>query len=376
MGFPHPAPSAQPDPQPLPVEAGKIESSLKIGTFAQVVIALIALIGLIYLLKLVLITTFVSILIAYLLEPLVAWMKRRGVPRALGALIAVTVALGVAGLLFYFAYNRGVEFLNHMPEYIAKVRERIEQWTTRAGAMTGQGRAAVQGASGRAPVTVEVREAPVWTRLISENTGTILETLLAAGFVPFLVYFMLSWKEHFQRATVWIFPREHRAKAMDTVGSISAMMRSYLLANFLIGLAGSAVLVAVFGLLQIPYFYFLGVISGFVSLIPYLGLFLAMVPPLAGGLGALSHTAIIIIVAAVGALHIIAVNVVYPKFVGKRLELNPVVVTVSLLFWSWIWGALGLILAIPLLGSTKIICDHFESLRGLGAWLGESGELK
>ncbi len=382
MGLPNriplPTPTQAPpsEPVPVPVEAENLESSVKIGTVAQVVIALIALIGLIYLLKLVLITTFVSILIAYMLEPFVSWLKRVGVPRGVGAMLAVVLALALTGLLFYFAYNRAVDFSNHMPQYITQIHEVIQKWTSHATQIAEQSRAAIEGPTAdKPPVTVRVQDTSGISKFF-ESTGPIVETLLAVGFIPFLVYFMLSWKEHFQQATLWLFPREHRSKARATVGTISVMIRSYLVANFLIGLVSSAILMLIFGLLHIQYFYFLGVISGFVSLIPYLGLFLALLPPLAGGLGTLDRSGLLVIVIAVTALHFIAVNVIYPRFVGKRLELNPVVVSLSLLFWSWIWGAMGLILAIPLLGSAKIICDHVNSLNAFGAWLGESGDPK
>jgi predicted PurR-regulated permease PerM len=58
--------------------------------------------------------------------------------------------------------------------------------------------------------------------------------------------------------------------------------------------------------------------------------------------------------------------------VGKRLQLNPLGVSLSLLFWAWIWGPVGLILAIPLLGAAKIVCDYIEPLQSVGLWLGES----
>lgn len=70
-------------------------------------------------------------------------------------------------------------------------------------------------------------------------------------------------------------------------------------------------------------------------------------------------------------LHLLALNVLYPKFLGKRLQLNPLAVTVALLFWGWIWGAMGLILTIPLTAALKIVCDHIENLRSVGSWLGE-----
>ena len=149
------------------------------------------------------------------------------------------------------------------------------------------------------------------------------------------------------------------------------MIRSFIAGNVLIGVVNALVSTVIFWLLGIPYFYFLGVISGFVSLIPYLGVFLAVLPPLAAGIGVVNKTGIAVILVSVIGLHVLTMNALYPKIVGKRLRLNPLAVALSLLFWAWIWGAMGLLLAVPLVGATKIICDYVDSLRGFGAWLGE-----
>jgi predicted PurR-regulated permease PerM len=133
----------------------------------------------------------------------------------------------------------------------------------------------------------------------------------------------------------------------------------------------SVVSMAVFGFLGLPYFYFLGVISGFLSLMPYLGVILAAIPPLAAGLGTLRETGLVLIIVTVLGLHLFSMNVLYPKVIGKRLQLNPLLVTISLLVWGWIWGALGLVLAVPVMGAIKIICDHVNSLRPVGEWMGD-----
>jgi predicted PurR-regulated permease PerM len=70
-------------------------------------------------------------------------------------------------------------------------------------------------------------------------------------------------------------------------------------------------------------------------------------------------------------LHIVSINVLYPKFLGPRLRLNPLAVTIALLVWAWLWGAIGLVLAIPITAGVKIVFDHVESLKALGVWLGE-----
>jgi predicted PurR-regulated permease PerM len=367
-----------PDAQDLPSTAAVIEeaeilhASLRAGSVAQIVVAGIAVIGLLYLLKVVMVTTLVAILLAFVLEPLVGWFARIRIPRAAGALVAVALLVCVAGNLTYFFYNRAVDFASQLPQYSGKIRDNLAKFRAQTTKIEESTRSVLASPkAGKQPLPVEVQEAPALSRVISAGTGTLAEVVLAISFVPFLVYFMLTWKDHMLTATVRLFPKEHRLVAHRTIGRISAMIRSFIVGNLLLGAVGAAVSTAVFWYLGIPYFYFLGVISGFATLIPYLGVFLALLPPLAAGFGMVDRTGVLMILASVIGLHLVTMNVLYPKVVAKRLRLNPLVVTLALFFWAWIWGAMGLILAVPLVGATKIICDYVDSLRELGAWLGE-----
>jgi len=74
---------------------------------------------------------------------------------------------------------------------------------------------------------------------------------------------------------------------------------------------------------------------------------------------------------SVAMLHLLALNLLYPKFVGARVHLNPLVVTVALMFWGMLWGALGLLLAIPLTAALKSLCDHVPTLQAYGRLLGD-----
>lgn len=353
-------------------EAEVLHASIRAGSIAQIVVAAIAVIGLLYLLKLVMVTTLVAILLAFVVEPLVGWLTRIRIPRSVGALIAVALLVGVAGNLTYFFYNRAVDFATQLPQYSGKIHDTLANFRAQTTRLEESTRSVLASPkAGKQPLAVEVQEAPGLSRVISAGTGTLGEVVLAISFIPFLIYFMLTWKDHMLAATVRLFPKEHRLVAHRTAGRISAMIRSFIIGNVLIGLVGAGVSTVVFWYVGIPYFYFLGVITGFASLVPYLGVFLAVLPPLAAGIGTVDRTGVAIIVLSVIGLHLIAMNVLYPKIVGKRLRLNPLVVTLSLFFWAWIWGAMGLILAVPLVGATKIVCDYVDSLRGLGAWLGE-----
>jgi predicted PurR-regulated permease PerM len=353
-------------------EAEILHASVKAGSVAQVVVAAIAVLGLIYLLKLVLVTTLSAMLLAFILEPLVCRLTRIGIPRGIAALCAVVLIVTLAAGLTYFFYNRGVDFATQLPKYSGKIRVVLGNLRAQTNKIEESTRNVIASPKdGRQPVPVQVQEAPGLSHIVSESVSTLGEVVLAISFVPFLVYFMLTWKDHVHIMTVRLFPKEHRIAAHRTVARITGMIRSFITVNLSVGLLNAIVSAVVFWLLGIPYFYFLGAISGFVSLIPYLGVFLALLPPLAGGVGVVDKAGILIIFVTVIGLHLITVNVLYPKIVGRRVRLNPLAVTLSLLFWAWIWGAMGLVLAVPLVGATKIVCDYVDSLRGMGAWLGE-----
>jgi len=349
-----------------------LHASIKAGSVAQIVVAVVAVLGLIYFLKLVLITTLTSTLLAFLRKPLVDQLGRRKVPRAAGSLIAVLLMLALVAGLSHFFFNRAVDFAGDVPRYSSKLRATVGKVRSQTSKIEESTRAVVTPPQkDEKVVPVRVRAQPGISQFLSESGSTLIEILLAISFVPFLVFFMLTWKDHAHLATVHLFPKEHRLLAHRTIARISNMIRSFLVGNVVVGLVNSTVSILVFWILGIKYFYFMGVISGFVSLIPYLGVFIALLPPLAGGIESLSRTGALMVAITVVGLHVVTMNALYPKVVGRRLRLNPLAVTLALLFWAWIWGAMGLILAIPIVGATKIICDHVDSLRGLGAWIGE-----
>jgi predicted PurR-regulated permease PerM len=324
------------------------------------------------LLKFVMVTVLIALLLAFILEPLVHHLSRIAVPRAAGAFIAVALAAGLAGGAGYFFFGRAGDFAAELPKYsdriqriLTPIQEPIRKFEISTHPIAGL------STGGKRPVPVEIQEAPIFSRIVAASGAVIGETITAIGFIPFLTYFMLTWKEHSHSATVGLFPEEHRPIAYRTIARISAMIRSFMVGNLAVGLLGAAVCIGVFGLLGIPYFYFLGMISGFASLIPSFGVLLALLPPLAGGIGILSKTNVVLVLLTVIGTHAVMMNVLYPKLIGQRVRLNPLAVVLSLLFWFWIWGAMGLILAVPIVGAAKIVCDYVDSLRGLGAWLGD-----
>ena len=350
----------------------RLDRAVWAGSVAQVIIGIVVVLGILYLAKLVLVTLLVSVLIAFTLEPLVSLLQRIRLPRPAAAFIAVVVLLGACWGASYFFYYRAVDFLQQMPKYTQQIRGTVARFReqTRDLQQTTERILPEETRQAKNVQTVRIQTS-AGSDMLSQNLGHVTEVVLTLAFIPFLVYFMLSWQEHARTKTVELFPLENRTTAYATVGQIALMVRSFIAGNVIIGVFMSAISMIVFGLLGLPYFYFLGIISGFLSLMPYLGIVLAVLPPLAAGLGTVKDTGLIIIVATVLGLHLFAMNVLYPKVIGRRLQLNPLLVTISLLLWGWLWGAMGLVLAVPIMGVLKIVCDNVVALRRFGDWMGE-----
>ena len=336
----------------------------------QTIVAVAVVLVICYMAKLVLVVLLVSILLAFILSPIVNLLQRMQVPRALASFIALLVLAGAIYGGIYFGYNRAVSFAQDLPKYSSRIKHVAMRFKEQAERIQ-RSTEGVLPPNAKNNQTVTVQQQTNWAELITQSLGTVGEILLTISFIPFLVYFMLSWSDHVRAATVMLFKMENRNTAYVTLGRISAMIHSFINGNLVVGFFTSIISLIVFGSLHLPYFYFLGFISGFLSLVPYLGVVLAIVPPMVAGLGTLHGAGMFAIALTVLLVHLFALNVLYPKLIGSRLQLNPLAVTLALLIWGWLWGAMGLILAVPLTGAMKIIFDNVDSLRPYGAWLGE-----
>jgi predicted PurR-regulated permease PerM len=166
-----------------------------------------------YIAKTVFVVLMVSILLAFVLEPIVKGLERLRLPRAWGSLLAVLLLLGIAYVGSYFFYNRAVSFLEDLPKYSQNIRSTLSpvmQKTNQLRQVTKKVLPEEAGNKTAIPVTVTNSERG---RTISQSVGAITEVALTLAFIPFLVYFMLSWQEHARRQTVQLFPPAARTTA-------------------------------------------------------------------------------------------------------------------------------------------------------------------
>jgi predicted PurR-regulated permease PerM len=328
--------------------------------WALTTLGIAIILGLCYWGELVLAVIMVSVLLAFILAPVMDLLARFRLHRSVAAFVAVLLFTTAVVAIVYYSSNQAFSFVQDLSKYGGRIQQEVTHLRQRADILGGLN-----------PPGGESQSTGTLAALLFRGVGSLTQALIAASFVPFLVYFMLTWQHHVRTATVMLFPMENRHTAYVTLGLISAMIRSFMVGNLLIGLFLGAISTVVFGILQFPFFYFVGFISGFLSLVPYLGVVLAMAPPVITGIGQVESGAIVGALVTVLGMHLIALNVLYPKFLGPRLQLNPLAVTVALLVWGWLWGAIGLVLAIPITAAIKIVFDHIESLKPYGTWLGE-----
>ena len=376
--------------------------------YALPVIAAGVIVAILYLGRVFFITAIFAVIIALILEPFVGLLTRVRLPRPVATFFVGLVAL----LVLYFgglaAYNQLSSLVGDAPEFqqrlgalITGISDKIQDVENKTAHMLVPVRKPAEPVAPSSPApessrtqkrarkTTETPEpvpaAPGAIQevrihddrnpigdYIYERLGTLYEFLLMASFVPFLVYFMLSWRDHIYRSFLRFFEGPDRMAAARSLEGVAEMARAFVVGNFMIGVLLAVLSWIAFAIVRIPYPFLVGSLSGSLSLVPYIGFPLALVPPIMAALagGAPSSVGFFAFLVVL-ILHLTAMNVLYPKIVGARVHLNPLVVTFSLMFWGFLWGAAGLLLAIPITAGIKAVCDNLTDLRPWGRFLGD-----
>ncbi len=338
------------------------------ATVSVRIIATGIVIGFCYWAASVVMTLLVSILIAYMLDPVVEWLEGFRIPRGVGAVLVVLIAVGLITLLGLAIYSRAEAFADGWPTYSAilkdaasSVQKKLERFEREVSTLTP--------AEAARPAIRLADESP-WQMLL-RGLGSLYSVLLFVSFVPFLVFFMLAAKRDVWHGTLQLFSSTERTRVKQALDAVSTMLRGYVAGNLIVVGILSVASWIFFWIIGLDYPFLAGLVSGILNLVPYLGAVLAWIPPLVVGLTKFrSILPFLGIAAMLSFFHLIAVNVLMPALVGKRVHLNALAVTVALLFWGWLWGGIGLILAIPITATMKVICDHVDGWEPVGRWLG------
>jgi predicted PurR-regulated permease PerM len=352
----------------------EIKSEAQSTVFANTSLRIIAtaiVFACVYYASSILITLICALIIAFVLDPGVTLMERMRLPRWLGALVMVLLALSALYLIVYLVYERALVFVHDLPNVVAPIESLIAQVENTLGEVWRHSSTSTGVPETTVP-TVRLQQGSAWLRFLERGFGPFYAFAAAVLFIPFLVFFMLTSKDHIWASTLNLFPSNRRQKAEDVCRGLGHMVRQYVLGNILVALISAALVLPVFAAIGLRNALITGCVAAFLTLVPYIGLALSLVPPLLVALVEYDRPGpFLSITATLVLVHFLAVNVLTPKLVGKSVKLNALTVTIAMMFWGWMWGGIGLLLAVPITAGIKAVCDNIRSLRPYGVWMGE-----
>jgi predicted PurR-regulated permease PerM len=316
-----------------------------------------------------------AVLLNFLLSPLIRAMHRVRVPVPLAAGIVVLALLALLGGGTYAASVPVQGWIARAPRALAmannrlrRIRRPVEQVTRTAEQVER-----ATAVSGTPPKQEVVVRGP---SLVSRVFGTTEALLAGALEVIILLYFLLAAGDLFLQKLIKVLPQLQDKKtavriARETERSIS----TYLLTVLAVNLGEGVVVAGAMHLLGMPTPWLWGVLAALLEFIPYLGAIAMLVMLGLAGLttfDSLGHA--LLAPGAFLAINLIQANLVSPIFLSERLTLNPVAIFIGLSLWFFLWGIPGVFLAVPLLATFKIFCDHIEMLAPIAEFLGRRDE--
>jgi predicted PurR-regulated permease PerM len=335
------------------------------------IIAVAVLFGCIYYASSVVITLICSILIASVLDPGVRIMEVYRIPRWLASLLMVLLMLTVTYLLIYVIYDRAQAFFIEMPRLIDRLKQITSHIQLTAHNIQQSTQTIMPAQPDNMP-TVRLQQESPYEQFLLRGIGSVYAFTVTVMFIPFLVFFMLTSKNQMWAASLNLFPIHQRQQAEDVIHAIARMLRQFVVGNLFVGLISACLITPVFAIIHLQYALLMGPLAAILSLVPYIGVALGIFPPLLVALMQYDTTGpFIAIGVTVAVVHFVAVNILTPKLVGQRVNLNALSVTIAMMFWSWLWGGFGLVLAVPITAAIKAVCDNVEALKPYGAWMGE-----
>ncbi|PSQ82601.1 MAG: AI-2E family transporter [Bacteroidetes bacterium QS_7_67_15] len=319
----------------------------------------------------------IAVVLNMLFRPLVRGLRQRaGLPDPVGAAVVILVVLGIFAFGLYEVSGPASQWVEQAPRYLrsaeAELRglfESLESVTKGAEAVGNIGNEGAEaGAPTPEPQPVQVQGRSAVDVLLSQTRAF----LVSAAVVFFLLYFLLASGDLFLRKLVRVVPlfRQKRVAvqiARSAESDLSTYLATYTVINAVLGTVVGTILY----LLGMPNPALWGVMVGLLNFVPYLGA--------AVGVSVVALVAFVSIEPMARALmapllyfiiNALEGNLVTPMVLGRRLQLNPVAIFISLTFWYWIWGFAGALLATPLLVMLKVVCDNVVTLRALGEFIG------
>jgi predicted PurR-regulated permease PerM len=342
------------------------------------ILTALALLYSLYLAREFLIPIVFALLLNFLLSPLVRRLLRWGVNPPLSAAIIVVLLIGAAAEGIYQLSGPAQRWAVTAPQSFSRAEHKLRTIIRPVQQVTKNVERAADAVSsssptGSNPPSVVVQTGPSVSSRLVGTTQRIVAGLLE---IFILLYFLLAGGDLFLQKLIKVLPHfSDKVKAVEIARATEAAVSAYLSTAFLVNIVEGAVVAGVLWLLGMPNVLLWGTLVACLEFVPYLGALTAVIIFTVAGLTTFDEVGrALLIPGSFLAINLLQANVVTPLLLGHRLTLNPVAIFVGRSFFFWIWGVPGAFLAVPLLASFKIFCDHIESLAAIGEFLGQRDE--
>jgi predicted PurR-regulated permease PerM len=379
-----PTPGAPGEPAPVVVDAPVGVTGITLTVLTGMVVVFM-----LQYMQSVLIPFVLGILVAYSLDPFVSALARLRIPRSIGAAIVLVAVVATLGIGVYALSGQMLDIVAQIPEAAQRIQQRVKSRGRHGDSAIDQVQKAATELQKTAQVATETgggEDKSAITKVQVVEPAFDAHSYLYAGGVNlvggagqaavilFLVYFFLVTGNLYKKKIVKIagpalWQKKLTVEILDEINTqISNFIRVQVFTSALVAAATMAAL-WYFGLRQ---FIIWGLLAGIFNSIPYLGPVIVT-----AGLGVIAFmqfddVAKTVLVCSV-AFIITSLEgfLLTPALMSRAARMNPVAIFVGLLFWSWVWGIWGAVLAVPMLMMIKAVCDHIEDLQPAGELLGE-----
>jgi predicted PurR-regulated permease PerM len=347
-------------------------------TPAQIALVVLGVIAFLYFARPVVLPIFLAWVAGTALKPLMRWLTYCHMRPALSAAIVLPLLIAAIGIGFFQLGRPAMKWMNEAPHHMMELRQRVQNIFPRISRFN-QAAAAVNNLGATEEEKREAQEkAPTVEVKDSRGTSSILNwtatLLMGIGETVVLVYLLLASDDLFLQKLVRGMPTlRDKKRAIEISHEIQQNISTYLFSVSLINI-GLGILVSLgCYFMGVPNAAMWGALVAVLNFVPYFGPVVGVVLLATVGLltfdtfwqGVLPPTWYLL-------LHLLEANFITPVLLGRRFTLNPVVIFVSLIFWTWLWGVPGALLSVPILVSIKVVCDRVPTLSSVSELLTSS----
>lgn len=357
---------AAPKPVPVVLDSGSLRGIAVSIHICAMVLATAAF----YFARVFFLPVFLSILFALTLLPIVRWLAHRGVPAAVSAVALVVLLALVLGFGGYALSGPVARWINEAPRIGAQIETKLSGLRGSVEAVakaTKQVEEISKSASDPSVREVVVRE----PGLLSSATSTLWGGITITGVALVLVLFLLASGGMVYEKIIRVLPTlSDKKKALHIVHDIEDSISRYLLTVTLINIGLGVAIGLVLWVIGMPNPLLWGVGATLLNFLPYVGAATGIVLTAIVAFVSLEPTSYALLAPiAYLACAVLEGNVVTPLILGRRLELNTIAILLAIAFWGWVWGLVGVFMAVPILVVMKVFCDHFPRLAAFGEFL-------